>query len=251
MPSPVHPYSDYGVALRTLRSARSWLGFLLVICVLVQFVGFALMAWTSQPYESMHPERVIGPSATPVEMRTVPTSPESRRLNIRGQWETTYTISMPLTQIASLISVSSQAIIMFITLLVVLIAQAPGVTQLTKSLIWSILLLFMFFPWQYFARDFPIPGVIYGYQELLRHLVDIVAPYHDRPVPLYQHLIFYLRFVAWPLIGLFALLVTAERFRAGIMLAIGHPMQSMFQPPSPPTFPTSPQRPVGPPLSSK
>ncbi|MCL2647540.1 MAG: hypothetical protein FWD61_11135 [Phycisphaerales bacterium] len=244
MPSPVHPYSDYGVALRTLRSARSWLGFLLVVCVLFQFVGFALMAWTSQPYKSMHPERIIGPTSMPMERNFVPASVESRRLNIRDQWNATYTMCVPVTQIAALISVSSQAIIMFITLLVVLVAQAPGVTQLTKSLIWSVLLLFMFLPWQYFAKDFPIPGVIYGYTELLQRVGDVVAPDNGHFANPYQHLVLYLRFVAWPLIGLLALLITSERFRAGIMLAIGHPLQSMLQPRSITPPPFSPPLPI-------
>ncbi len=55
MPSPVHPYSDYGVALRTLRSARSWLAWLLAFCVVTQMVGFTLMRYTQQPYKSMKP----------------------------------------------------------------------------------------------------------------------------------------------------------------------------------------------------
>jgi len=199
-----------------------------------QFVGFALMAWTSQPYKPSHGEPMYGPTTSSAERSLVPPTVESLRLKIRDQWNTTYALCVPVTQSAALISVSSQAIIMFITLLVVLVAQAPGVTQLTKSLIWSVLLLFMFLPWQYFATNFPIPGVIYGYTELLQRVYD-ASPNGDRVVNTYQYLILYLRFVAWPMIGLLALLVTSERFRAGIMLAIGHPLQSMIQP-----------RPIGP-----
>ncbi len=99
--------------------------------------------------------------------------------------------------------------------------------QLTRSLIWSILLVFMFLPWQYFARDFPIPGVIYSYNELLRLIEPHVM---GEVVPRFQVFLLYGRFIVWPLIGLFALLITAERFRAGIMIAIGHPLQSILQP---------------------
>ena len=236
MPSPVHPYSDYGVALRTLRSARGWLGFALVTCVLLQFIGFAILKWTQQPYTSMHPQRaLIGPTLAPSEDRLYPGTEQSRRLNIRPQWDTTYALAVPVTQLVVLIAVSSQTIILFLTLLVVLVAQAPGVTQLTKSLIWSVLLLFMFLPWQYFARDFPIPGVIYSYHELLRLLGPIVAPEPDHLASTWQVVLLYLRFLGWPILGLLVLLITAERFRAGIMIAIGHPLQSMLQP-----------RPVGP-----
>jgi hypothetical protein len=249
MPSPVHPYSDYGVALRTLRSARGWLGFLLLTCVILQFVGFALMFWTQQPYKNMRPERTsaaVGPvTSAPVTVEEDPFYPgttQSRELNVRNQWDTSYTMLVPVTQLAALIAVTSQSIVVFITLLVVLVAQAPGVAQITRSLIWSILLLFMFLPWQYFARDFPIPGVIYSYKELLRLIEPHVTGEH---VARFQVYLLYGRFVVWPLIGLFVLLITSERFRAGIMIAIGHPLQSILQP-----RPTAPGPAKGPSIST-
>ncbi len=132
MPSPVHPYSDYGVALRTLRSARGWLGFLLLACVVWQFIGFALMYWTEQPYKNLHarqatvagpPAATIGAAAKYLEFTG---TEQSRRLEIRNQWDATYTMLVPVTQLASMIAVSSQSIVLFITLLVVLMGQARG-----------------------------------------------------------------------------------------------------------------------------
>lgn len=238
MPSPVHPYSDYGVSLRTLRSARGWLGFLLVMCVAWQFIGFALFYWTPQPYESMRPEYVpsiptasapaIGPTTQGESVPFLPQTPQGKRLNVRKEWELTYMMVVPVTQLASLIAVSSQVIIVFITLLVVLVAQAPGVAQITRSLIWSVLLLFMFLPWQYFARDFPIPGVIYSYTEM----TSFIGPHVVKGIAingLHTWLLFG-RFIVWPLVGLLVLLITSERYRAGIMIAIGHPLQSILQP---------------------
>jgi hypothetical protein len=250
MPSPVHPYSDYGVALRTLRSARGWLSFLLVACVIWQFIGFSLMYYTSHPYPSSKATwswpanfeearaRIRGKSgpATASSAASAPASEpaepfypgteQSHRLKIRKQWDTTYSMLVPLTQLASLIAVSSQVIILFITLLVVLVAQAPGVAQLTRALIWSVLLLFMFLPWRYFIKDFPINGVIYSYSELL----ELIGPIVVGEFYQYQKFIVYARFIIWPIVGLLVLLVTAERYRAGIMIAIGHPLQSMLQP---------------------
>jgi hypothetical protein len=252
VPSPVNPYSDYGVALRTLKSARSWLGFMLFACVVAQIIGFSLMWYTQQPYEGMKGQwRKQAASSTWEDVRAwlaaatrpalsattapaavsgdvfFPGTPQSRRLNIRNQWDTAYTMLVPVTQLAGLIAVSSQAIIVFVTLLVVLVAQAPGVAQMTRSLIWSVLLLFMFLPWQYFARDFPIPGVIYSYSELLRLIGPHVAG--DR-VYGFEVWLVYGRFMAWPLVGLLVLLITSERYRAGVMIAIGHPLQSILQP---------------------
>lgn len=271
MPSPVHPYSDYGVALRTLKSARSWLAFMLIVCVLTQFIGFALIWWTPQPFVGMRPPWSPQPKSAQVDdmrewMRThqsttapgaaskpapppdsfFPVTDESRHLGIRKEWDNVYTLAVPVTQLAGLIAISSQCIIVFVTLLVLLVAQAPGVAQITRSFIWSVLVLFMFFPWQYLARDFPIPGVIYSYLEMLRRFQDFVDHTGDKLYPFYAGMI-YGRFIVWPLLGLLALLVTAERFRAGVTIAIGHPLQSMFQPrsagvsPLPPLLATQPR----------
>ncbi len=269
MTAPVHPYSDFGVALRTLRSGRNWLGLLLFVCVLAQIIGFLLIRFTNQAYGNGNPvarESVVvtpmGPAHHPLfSVRTVTggvqastpnqaqpgvsaadtgfsdaasagrqtmQSRQGRELNLRPQWATTYYIAVPVTQLLGLLAAASQAIIIFITLLVILIAQAPGVAHLTRSLNWAVILLFMVLPWQYFFPGFPVPGVLYGWQELLRTLavVFLLPPGHG--LPYLQRAIIVVRYVLWPAIGLLVMLVTAERFRAGVRLAVGHPIQSLM-----------------------
>jgi len=119
---------------------------------------------------------------------------------------------------------------------VTLVAQAPGVAHLTRSLIWMVLLLFMVFPWQiFFQRDFHIPGLLYGYRELLDMIGPFVASNNTEHLYRMQKLLVIARFIFWPIIGLIVMAISAERFRAGIMLAIGHPLQSMMQPRPQPT----------------
>jgi hypothetical protein len=256
MPSPVHPYSEYGVALRTLRSARTWLGYLLLICVLAQVVGFLLMWATQQPYKGLHAKleqpaktgwdvlyeeyhRLRGATTRgDVDAANVkgaseffPSSQQAARLNMREQWDRTYRMTVPVTQILSLMAVCSQVIVMFLTLLLILVAQAPGVVHVTRGLIWSILLLFIVFPWQHsIAPNFPFPGVVYSYQELLEYITPHVASDWPEKVYGYQKLLVYARFLLWPAASMLVLLVVSEKFRAGTMLAIGHPLQSMMQP---------------------
>ncbi len=269
MTAPVHPYSDYGVALRTLHSGRNWLGILLFVCVLAQIIGFLLIRFTNQAYGKGNPvarQRVVvtpmGPAhrhrfsvrtvtggvqvSTPLPPqpgitaadtgfsdagsagRQTMQSRQGRELNLRPQWATTYYIAVPVTQLLGLLAAASQAIIIFITLLVILIAQAPGVAHLTRSLNWAVILLFMVLPWQYFFPGFPVPGVLYSWQELLRTLavVFLLPPGHG--LPYLQRLLIVVRYVLWPAMSLLVMLVTAERFRAGVRLAVGHPIQSLM-----------------------
>jgi hypothetical protein len=247
MPSPVHPYSEYGVALRTLKSSQTWLALGLVFCVVVQILGFFLMWATSQPYagsqakyEKTNYEQLkikwqppVGPTThgatNPAEPEFFAGTVEGKKLNIRPQWEAVYSAGVAITQIMSLMAVCSQVIIIFLTLLLILVAQAPGVVHVTRGLIWSILLLCMVLPWQYVASNFPFPGVFYGYKDLLELIGPHVDVNQEQKVFVYQKLLVYARFIVWPLVSMFVLLIVYERFRAGIMLAVGHPLQSMMQ----------------------
>ena len=251
MAAPVHPYSDYGVALRTLKSARGWLSILLVVCVVAQFIGFGLMYSTQQPYEGLKAQLTKTKADELREkpgMREVmiflnkslgldseqswfPQTAQSRKLNIRSQWDATYTMTVPVTQVLGLVAALSQSIIVFLTLLLILMAHAPGVAQVTRSLIWTVLLTFLIFPWQFvFTQGFPIPGIFWGYQEMLSFIGPHVVA-GEQAVHGYEKFLVVARFILWPLLALFVLLITSERFRAGVMLAIGHPLQSIMQPP--------------------
>ncbi len=266
MSAPVHPYGDYGVALRTLRSGRNFLGYVLFISVMVQVVGFILMRFTLQPYRSGNPIRMVsteGNRTPPSGSRAVDitrlrygvpsnlgvpqtASPEGqslenyqsdrlimgekagRRLNLRRQWRESYYLIAPITQLLGLLASGSQAIIIFVTLLVILVAQAPGVANMTRSLIWSVILVFMVFPWQYVLPGFPIPGVLYGWHELHNTLALAFLPLPGHGISFDQRILIVGRYVLWPVLALVVMLVTAERFRAGVRLAIGHPLQSMM-----------------------
>ncbi len=256
MASPLHPFGDYGTALQNLRGARNSLGYLLFFCVLLQIVGFFLMRFTTQPYDggkvvalasivSSHPSAATGLSpGAPLELpgnaagdgsvenfsgaNWLGQSAGGRKLNLRPQWATTYYMLAPVTQLLGLLAAASQAIIIFVCLLVVLVAQAPGVAHLSRSLIWSVILIFLVLPWQYVLPQFPIPGILYGWHELHATLTLSFLPPPGHGISFARRALIVARYVLWPMAGLLVMLVTAERFRAGTRLAIGHPLQSML-----------------------
>ncbi len=284
MSAPVHPYGDYGVALRTLRSGRNFLGYVLFFSVMLQVVGFILMRFTTQPYRAGNPVIVVHHASSnhraalfqwhrqPVMRAGLPESLESfptaqaggqsienyqsdrmvlgekagRRLNLRRQWRESYYLIAPIAQLLGLLASGSQAIIIFVTLLVILVAQAPGVANMTRSLIWSVILLFMVFPWQYVLPGFPIPGVLYGWHELHSTLALAFLPPPGHGISFDQRILIVGRYVLWPVLALVVMLVTAERFRAGVRLAIGHPLQSMMLADNRGTAGSPPRSPAGP-----
>ena len=258
MSAPVHPYSDYGVALRTLRSGRNMLGVLLFVCVMLQIFGFFMMRFTTQPYigsqivaqrypsrsrvHQVEPDRVhvarVGDEGKMTPSRQVVENymprkwsailQQSRRLNLRRQWKIAYYLAVPVTQLLGVLASASQAVLIFVTLLVMLVSGAPGIAHVTRSFFWSVVLLFIVIPWQYVLPGFPIPGILYGWHELIRTLDLSFLPAPGHGIPAAQRALIVARYVMWPVVGLVVMLVTAERFRAGTRLAIGHPLQSLL-----------------------
>lgn len=267
MSAPVHPYSDYGVALRTLRSGRNMLGVLLFVCVMLQIFGFIMMRFTTQPYIGSQIVAVRHPMRNGVarsefgavrvarigdEGRTTPSRQvfenymprkwltilrQSRRLNLRRQWRIAYYLAVPVTQLLGVLASASQAVLIFVTLLVMLVSGAPGIAHVTRSFFWSVVLLFIVIPWQYVLPGFPIPGILYGWHELIRTLDLSFLPPPGHGIPAGQRALIVARYVLWPVLGLVVMLVTAERFRAGTRLAIGHPLQSLLNKNAPPAQP--------------
>ena len=262
MASPLHPFGDYGTALQNLRGARNTLGYLLFFCVLLQIIGFFLMRFTTQPYTGgnvvtlvstvpQQPSAAAGlSSGAPLELPGDAAGPSTaagdgtvenfsgagwltqsaggRKLNLRPQWTAAYYMLAPVTQLLGLLAAASQAIIIFVCLLVVLVAQAPGVAHLSRSLIWSVILIFLVLPWQYVLPQFPIPGILYGWHELHTTLTLSFLPPPGHGISFARRALIVARYVLWPVVGLVVMLVTAERFRAGTRLAIGHPLQSIL-----------------------
>jgi hypothetical protein len=265
MVDPVNPYGEYGVALRALSTGRNALGVLLFICVLVQVFGFLLARFTTQPYAGNNPVVAVNPAAETVSpvpakepaVTTVSgvsvvqenpvqnqwgggqtlenygatrwlTDSQGRKLNLRSQWAATYYLAAPATQQTGMIAAMLQVILIFLTWILILAARAPGAAHMTRSLISSVLLLFFVMPWQNLLPGFPIPGVLYSSNELINTLTVVFLPPPGLGINFDQRLLIVVRYVVWPVIALVVMLMTAERFRAGIRLAIGHPLQSMM-----------------------
>ena len=262
MAEPVHPYGEYGIALRALGTGRNTLGILLFICVITQVIGFLLVRFSTEPYTGSNPVVATTPSAAhrPASQPAVTTvsgvsvvdenpaqnqwtggqtvenygvarwltDAQGRKLNLRSEWATTYYLAAPVTQQIGVITAALQVILIFLTWILILAARAPGSAHMTRGLIASVILLFIVLPWQSLLPGFPIPGVLYSANELINTLIVVFLPPPGQGINFDQRLLIVIRYVLWPVIAMVVMLMIAERFRAGIRQAIGHPLQSII-----------------------
>ncbi len=112
---------------------------------------------------------------------------------------------------------------------VLLLGRLLGVSRVISAFLWCIVLLTLLFPWQAFlmnqtftSTEFKIPGVLYTWSELV-----LRARVHPSGVLL--SLLFWARFVGWPVVAALLLLTIQHQSRIGLRSALGkaHPEPSV------------------------
>jgi hypothetical protein len=113
------------------------------------------------------------------------------------------------------------SVVLLLILQIMLIGRLIGVSKLVKAFIWSVVLGLLLFPWQailinqtFTSPDFKIPGVLFTWAEML-------ARAKDHPVGPVPNILFWGRFVGFPVLALLILLLIQGNSSRGLRLALG------------------------------
>jgi len=140
---------------------------------------------------------------------TAPADPDS------AKWKAVLEYLVGLTAFLGIALTIVLAIVLLLIVKIMLVGRLIGVSRLTSAFIWTVILAALLFPWQAFWAnyDFKIPGALYTWDELL-HRVKF-RPQRDDAV------LFWARFVAFPVLSLIILLSIQVRSRRGLQQALG------------------------------
>jgi hypothetical protein len=104
---------------------------------------------------------------------------------------------------------------------VMLLGRLLGISRVVAAFLWCVLLLALLFPWQAFlmnqtftSTEFKIPGVLYTWSELV-----VRARVHPSTAML--SLLYWARFVGWPVVATLLLLAIQHHSRVGLRSALG------------------------------
>ncbi len=104
---------------------------------------------------------------------------------------------------------------------ILLMGRLLGVSRLIAAFLWCVVLLALLFPWQAFlmnqtftSTEFKIPGVLYTWSELL-----VRGRVH--PTSMMLSLLYWGRFVGWPVVAILLLLMIQHHSRVGLRSAMG------------------------------
>jgi hypothetical protein len=234
--------ADYADALITARRAKGMLFILLLLFLLVQITVFFLAAYTDlifPPERAADTTAAVDPdAATPPT--TAPAVGDDRTPMLTSLEQTRLAnVLQYLTGLISFLGIALSIVLsltLLLLLLILLSGRLMGVSQLTSSWIWSVILVVLLFPWQAFLvspltaspqvdsvehtalqrEDFKVPGVLYTWSELTRH-----SRFMHQDLPLAEVVLKWARFVAFPVIALIILLMIQVRSNRGLRRELG------------------------------
>jgi hypothetical protein len=125
------------------------------------------------------------------------------------------------------------ALVLLLMAQVLLVGRLLGVSQVIWAFVACIVLIVLLFPWQAFLMDqtftstqFKIPGVLYTWSELVQR-----ARIHPQGPML--ALLYWARFVGWPVVALVLAALIHHQSGRGLRAAFGKSAPAAEQPPAP------------------
>jgi hypothetical protein len=219
--------ADYADALLTARRAKSVLTLVVLLALVVQLAVFFIGRFTTMIDDGGIRAATVTATATMPMASTQPlidhATNEPRKSDVAHY-------AMGFAIFLGLVCTAMLAMILYLIVKIMLVGRLIGVARVTSALVWTFFLLLLLFPWQAFLRnadfsnrDFMISGVLYTWDELR---LRVLNGNWQRVNTIAEQIVFWARFVAWPVIALILLLVIHGRSNRGLRQALGEDVLS-------------------------
>jgi hypothetical protein len=202
--------ADYADAIMTARRAKNTLFLLLLLILLAQLALFFL---GRNDVVDLSDTGEVTAAAT-IETPTT-TQPATTELKTRFKPRDVLEYLVGLTAFLGIALTIVLGVVLLLIVKIMLVGRLIGVSRLTSAFIWTVILAVILFPWQAFwvDYDFKIPGALYTWDELTARVKE--QPRRDAAV------LFWARFVAFPVLALIILLSIQIKSRRGLQQALG------------------------------
>jgi hypothetical protein len=191
--------ADYADAMLVARRAKNWLFLVLLLMLLVQIGLFFVARYTN--------------AIIPADAATTRPTAMDKLHYLTG-----------LTTFLGTILPVLLSLVLLLIVHIMLVGRLIGVARVTSAFVWCMLLMLLLFPWQAFlgnttfdSPDFKIPGVLYTWDELVRHAKFGI----NNNVPIEVAVLKWARFLVMPLLAVVMLLMVQIKSNRGLRQALG------------------------------
>jgi len=202
--------ADYADAIMTARRAKNTLFLLLLLILLAQLALFFL---GRNDVVNIEGNGTVAMGVEVSSAATKPTTADSSTVRFRTRDVLEYLVGV--TAFLGIALTLVLAVVLLLIVKIMLVGRLIGVSRLTSAFIWTVVLATLLFPWQAFWADydFKLPGALYTWNELVARVKQ--QPHRDAAV------LFWARFVAFPVLALIILLAIQIKSRRGLQQALG------------------------------
>lgn len=195
---------DYGAALRTVRAARGVFLTLLILALLIHLGAFCAVRWGRVLESAKMVEADVTAPATTV----IDSSPETiDTVGWSSFWGGSLEAVLPLAEFVGLMCCGLLAFCFFTSSYICLAGGLGGVRGSLSAFFWTLVLLALLFPWGRWLQGVQVPGVFFTFDELDKLTTDFADRLHA--------VLFYVRYLGYPLLALLIVLVGDGRYARG------------------------------------
>jgi len=210
--------SDYVEAFASVKAAKNVFWWLIAVAIIVQLAAFVLVDFAGV---------LDGKYATPTA-----TAPATAPADSAQWWFSGLCWILPMSKFIGLVSALLLALTLMFAVKLSLLGRLGGAAGLTSAFFWSLILLAVVTPWQQMFRFSLACGALYNLSELIDYAKDVKSSWGAESITKLSWILYYARFLLYPLIALILWLVVGIKFACGYRkLALAGPTTPQ-QPPA-------------------
>ena len=202
--------ADYAAALKSLRGAKNFFWWLIIIALAVQLVSFVLVQWVGVVDAKYEPT----PKVTTQTAKQVAEA-RSDAAGPAAVWDGLLHWVLPGTKFVAFISALLLVCMLVISLKLSLIGRLGGAAGMIGAVLWSLLLLAMVTPWQQIMDTSVACGALYNLDDLVRGVRGVKSTWGAENVSFVRHMMHLGRFILYPVATMLVWLLTQARFARG------------------------------------
>jgi hypothetical protein len=218
--SPIATAADYADAMMSARRAKNVLFLLIVLSLVAQIAIFFLLRQKPDLVPTISDPVTAAPSLA----ATQPATPKLAARVVE------YLVVLTGFMGIALSIVLAAVLLLLVTIM--LVGRLIGVSRVTSSFIWCLILIVLLFPWQtmlisptstpYFGEssdhaEFRVPGVLYTWGEIVQ---PARGAHFTSSMSTFSYLR-WARFVGFPIVAIVITLMVQSKSSRGLRLALG------------------------------
>ena len=219
--------SGCAVAFRSVKAAKNIFMILVVLAIIGQLAGFAAVNWGGVVDElNLAPAPSTQPATDQVE--------KAKAVGSATLWNELLHWALPTSKFVAFASMLLAVLTLMFAVKLAIVGRLGGIAGLISAFFWSILLLAIVTPWQQVLGGQFVSGALCNLTELTEAASQVKPSWGATEVQLLDRVLYYARFIAYPLVGLLVWLVVMLKFVSGYKESILSPAGATPEQPAAP-----------------